>query len=379
MWTFENPPLGYLKEEYGFEPSAEWLDALRLASLRFGGGCSASFVSPKGLIMTNHHCVRGNVAEASPKGQDWVKDGFYATQLEDEVVLKGLTVQQLVGTEDITSAMNAGIAEGDDDAAAQKKRAANQKKIEAEARERYSRQEARGGQAAPGRRLPALRLQDLQRHQAGVRAAPADRALRRRSDNFTYPRYSIDFGFCRAYEDGEPADTSAHYFRWSTTGPKKDELVFVTGNPGTTDRLKTTAQMEYMRDAQYPIVRQLIDSRLEIMRDIAKQSSEQEQEMRTQILMFENAQKAYKGYHEGLLNRQLMAQKAAAEAEFKGKVTSSDELRPSIRGRLDPARGALRAPGGLRSAPALPQHRRQQAPHPRAAAGARRAGGRPDA
>ena len=84
MWTFENPPLGYLKEEYGFEPSAEWLDALRLASLRFGGGCSASFVSPKGLIMTNHHCVRGNVAEASPKGQDWVKDGFYATHFIED-------------------------------------------------------------------------------------------------------------------------------------------------------------------------------------------------------------------------------------------------------------------------------------------------------
>ena len=115
MWTFENPPLAYLEKEYGFKPDEKWLNSLRLASLRFGGGCSASFVSPKGLIMTNHHCVRGNI-NAMQGENDWIKDGFYATQLADEVKVPGLTVQQLISTAVVTDQVNAGISDGDDDA-----------------------------------------------------------------------------------------------------------------------------------------------------------------------------------------------------------------------------------------------------------------------
>ena len=327
MWTFENPPLGYLKEEYGFEPSQEWLDALRLASLRYANGCSASFVSPKGLIMTNHHCVRGHIAEASPKGQDWVKDGFYATSMEDETKLGGVTVQQLVAMGDITKEMNVGVGEDDDEGAAVAKRRANEAKILTGAREKH-----------PGTTPQIVKLHQGAVYQLYIYKVYDDIRLvcaphlqtahfGGDPDNFTYPRYSIDFSFVRAYENDEPVDTSAHYFRWSTTGAKKDELVFVTGNPGTTDRLKTKAEMVFMRDAFYPIVRELIDNRLDIMRGLAKESSEQEQKLRTDILMFENAQKAYKGYHDGLLNAELMAQKTAAEAEFLGRINAKPELR----------------------------------------------------
>src|SRR5262245_59356631 len=119
MWLFEKPPLAYLKEEYGFEPTQEWLDALRLASLRFGSWCSASFVSPKGLIMTNHHCVRDQIEEVSPAGADWVENGFYARALEDEVRLPGVTVQQLVSMRDVTSEILAGLDPAAGDAAAE--------------------------------------------------------------------------------------------------------------------------------------------------------------------------------------------------------------------------------------------------------------------
>ncbi len=99
MWTFENPPLGYLEREHGFRPTREWLDALRLASIRFGDGCSSSFVSPRGLIMTNQHCVRAHLAslqaESVQAERDWVRDGFYAATPEQEVAIRGLTVQQL--------------------------------------------------------------------------------------------------------------------------------------------------------------------------------------------------------------------------------------------------------------------------------------------
>ncbi|MCA8942249.1 MAG: S46 family peptidase, partial [Planctomycetes bacterium] len=111
MWTFERPPLAYLESEYGFKPSQEWLDSLRLASIRFGNGCSSSFVSPRGLIMTNHHCTRGDISKVQGEN-DWLNEGFYAKALEDEVKIPGLTVQQLVSTETVTDRMNAGVEDG---------------------------------------------------------------------------------------------------------------------------------------------------------------------------------------------------------------------------------------------------------------------------
>ncbi len=327
MWTFENPPLAYLEKEYGFKPSQEWLDALRLASLRFGDGCSASFVSPKGLIMTNHHCVRGQIAAVSPPAEDWVKTGFYATALGEEVPIPDLTVQQLVSMRDITDQINAGITSEMPAADAAARRAENRARIEAEA------------SAAQ----PELTPEIISLHQgavyqlylykvfADVRLVCAPHLQIAHfggdPDNFTYPRYSIDFAFCRAYENGAPADTAAHYFRWSSTGPIEGEVVFVTGNPGSTERLKTKAQMDFLADAAYPMVRQLIDNRLAVMRQLASDDEEQERALRPQILNYENAQKAYAGYHGGLLDERLMQAKVEAEAEFRRHVFADDGLR----------------------------------------------------
>ncbi|MEM7200397.1 MAG: S46 family peptidase [Planctomycetota bacterium] len=327
MWTFESPPLDYLRDEYGFEPPAGWLDALRMASLRFGDGCSASFVSPRGLIMTNHHCARGQIAEISPEDQDWVRNGFYASSLEDEVRIPGLTVQQLVQMRDVTAAMNAGIAGGDDDASIAAARDRNEAGLLAQAREQY----------------PELQPEVVELHQGAVYQLYLYRVwddvrlvcaphlqiahFGGDPDNFTFPRYSLDFSFLRAWVDGKPAATEAHYFEWSKSGPAEGDLVFVTGNPGSTDRLKTKAQMNHLRDAGYPMIRQLIDNRLGLMKEIAKLGPEQEKQFRTQILTFENAQKAYAGYHSGLLNEPLMARKIRAEAAFKRAVLADPDLR----------------------------------------------------
>ncbi|MHC5065012.1 MAG: S46 family peptidase, partial [Planctomycetota bacterium] len=135
MWTFEDPPLSYLAEEYGFRPSSEWLSRVMLASLRFGGGCSASFVSPKGLIMTNHHCVRDQIAAVQGE-RDLVRDGFTAAGLEDEIPLPGLTVQQMVQARDVTAEVNAGTTDSKlSESEITAKRAANQEAILSKARE----------------------------------------------------------------------------------------------------------------------------------------------------------------------------------------------------------------------------------------------------
>lgn len=325
MWTFENPPLGYLKDEYGFAPTQEWLDALRLASIRFGGGCSSSFVSPQGLIMTNHHCMRGEIVEVQGDN-DWLNNGFYAAALEDEVKVPGLTVQQLVSMKDVTEEMNRGIEASDGDATVTIKRDANERAIMEAAR------------AAD----PDLKPQVVTLYQGAVYqlysykvyddirlvCAPHLQTAHFGGDpdNFTYPRYGIDFGFCRAYEDDKPADTSAHYFKWNTTGLLENDLVFVTGNPGTTKRLLTYAQLEYMRDVWHPIVNEMIDRKLEIRQELATKDPAIKRELEAEILSYQNSQKALRGYLSGLLDPSLMAQKKQAEKAFRTKVDADPAL-----------------------------------------------------
>ena len=323
MWLTEEPPLAYLQEEYGFAPDAAWFEHLRLASIRFGSGCSSSFVSPQGLIMTNHHCVRGQIAEVQGEN-DWVADGFYARALEDEVKIPGLTVQQVVDIRDVTDAVNAGVADSDDDATRTEKRAANMGRIVAEA-------------TAPGMQPQVVTLFQGARFHLytykvwdDIRLVCAPHLQTAHFggdyDNFTFPRWCLDFSFVRAYVDGKPADTSSHYFRWSTAGVREGELVFVTGNPGTTKRLLTFSQMEYLRDVYHPIVQGLIDRRLAIRKQLVAEDPSLEKDLRTEILSWENSQKAYRGYWDGLLDQSLMEQKAAAEAAFRRRVGDDQGL-----------------------------------------------------
>jgi hypothetical protein len=318
MWTFERPPLAYLQREYGFSPDERWWNTVRLASLRFGRGCSASFVSPQGLILTNHHCVRDAVAQVQGDN-DWVRDGFVARDLGDEVKLPGLTVQQLVKMTDVTAALAEGIAPDASPEAAERVRSANRERVLAEARQRE----------------PGLEPQLVKLFQGGVwqlyqyRVYSDVRLVMAPHlqishfggdpDNFVFPRYAIDFSFCRAYVDGKPADTAAFHFPWSD-GPAEGELVFLTGNPGGTQRLLTKAQLEYQRDARYPRVREQIDNRISILRQFSAKSPELEKRLRTSILGLENGQKLYRGEHGALLDPAFMARKEAAEQAFQGRA-----------------------------------------------------------
>jgi hypothetical protein len=326
MWTFEKPPLAYLEKEYGFKPTQEWLDGLRLASLRFGNWCSSSFFSPKGLIMTNHHCLRDAVAKVSPREKDWVANGYYASEEGDEVRLTDVSVSQLVAMVDVTARIEEGVTDGDDARTSEKKRDANEEKVLAEAKERQPKLKPQVVKLHQGARfmLYSYRVWDDVRLVCAPHLQTAH--FGGDPDNFTYPRYSIDFAFCRAYEDGKPADTSKHYFRWSKSGPKENELVFVTGNPGSSGRLLTYAQLEYLRDAEYPLQLAQLDSQVEILHSFMSQNPELERQMKTQALMLENSQKAIRGYYGGLLDAELMAGKRAAEAAFKTKVLGDPAL-----------------------------------------------------
>ncbi|MCB9878915.1 MAG: S46 family peptidase [Planctomycetes bacterium] len=321
MWTFERPPLAYLEREYGFKADERWWNTLRLASLRFGRGCSASFVSPQGLILTNHHCARGAVAEVQGDN-DWVRDGFVADELDDEVRLPGLTVQQLVDMQDVTAEVERDVDDAMSADDAEARREQNRERILAQARARNPERTPQLVKLFQGAvwQLYEYRVFDDIR----LVMAPHLQAAHFGGDpdNFVYPRYAVDFSFCRAYVDGKPADTSANFFRWGD-GPEVGELVLLTGNPGGTSRLLTKAQLEYQRDARYPRVRELIDNRLAVLREFSERDPEMEKRLRTVILNLENGQKLYRGEHGALRDPNFMARKERAEEAFQQRARDS--------------------------------------------------------
>jgi len=325
MWTFENPPLAYLEEEYGFKPDQRWLNALRLGALRLGERdnpwCSASFVSPKGLIMTNHHCVRDQIA-AIQGPNTWVKDGFAATALNDEVPIPGLTVQQLIAQEDVTAEVDQGITSADDDVTAAKKRAANIEELTASA-----------DKAHPQHMHQVVALYHGAMHQLyryrvwdDLRLVVAPHLQTAHyggdPDNFTYPRWSIDFSFIRAYSNDTPADTSSHYFRWRKEGARNGDLVFVPGNPGNTNRQLTMQQLEVQRDHEYPMVVEQFRNSIEILAPYKDRAPG----LMTTLLSWQNSYKAIQGMLDGLNDDELMAKKRRNELHFRGAVSASPEL-----------------------------------------------------
>lgn len=363
MWTFENPPLDYLDKSYGFSPDQAWLDSLRLGSLRLGGeedilsgAGSASFVSPNGLIMTNMRSVGGVVAATLDADGPTrlgdplriLKTGFVAATLEDEVRLRTkrdgwLAAAQLVKITDVTDEVNTDVAPTDDEIQRAQNRQANRRAIIEEAR----------------RTDPQLVPQIVNLYQGGVYQLYQYKVYHDvrlvciphlqmahfggDEDNFTFPRYSMDFAFLRAFEHGRPVDTNAHYLKWRPGGAKKDELVFVSGNPRTTARLLTQAQMELERDIKIPMRIEQLTNSLRISMDPSGNAYAGEFDpenpstywasVRTSNLRAENDLKAARGNLRGLQNPQLMAQKTAAETAFRDRVMA-DKTRAEEYGDL---------------------------------------------
>ena len=318
MWTFESAPLGWFQEAYDWQPTDEWLQHARLSSLRLGnrteGGelryfCSASFVSPHGLIMTNHHCARDSIASVQGDN-DWLKDGFYAGSYDGEIKIPGLVVAQMVAQADVTAKVQADGREA-------VLKAAN------EAQPELSHQVI-GLYQGGNYQLYSFKIWDDLR----LVCAPHGQSAHYGGDpdNFCYPRWGLDFAFLRAYVDGQPADSKEHCFEWRTEGAKLGEPVFVTGNPGTTGRLKTLAQCEFLRDHFWPARVERVKTLLGQLNERAKQSAEQEKQLRPRILQFENARKAWQGYLDGLNNERILAIKAKAEADLRAAVAQDAAL-----------------------------------------------------
>ena len=323
MWTFDVPPLEYWARRYNFRPTQDWLDHARLAALR-QPGCTASFVSGDGLIMTNHHCARSCIDGVSRQGEDLLENGFYARSRTDERSCPNYWVDQLLSISDVTDSVTAAVP-----AAATAARAAELRAAAIQALERGCRAGAPdlNCQVVPMYRGGQYKLYRFRRF-TDIRLvfAPEDKItfFGGDPDNFTYPRHDLDMSFYRAYVNGEPAHPE--FFRFSRTGSSEGDLVFVVGNPGSTGRLNTMAQLEYLRDVQYPATLAAFARQIAVYHSFDADPV-RGPALRNPLFGIENSQKATIGYQSGLLDQQLMNRKRDWEQNFRNRVNADAGLR----------------------------------------------------
>ena len=323
MWTFDNPPLKQWKERYNFEPSREWLDKVRLASPKVGTS-SGAFVSPDGLIATNHHVASGIITKLSTRERDLMKTGFYAKTRADELKAQDAEVTVLLSYEDVTGRVNGAARAGTDDADAAGKRRAEIAAIEKA--------------CGPG---PALKCEVVSLYSGGeywlykskiytdVRLvmAPEEQAafFGGDYDNFTFPRHDLDFTFLRVYENGQPAKTP-HFFKWSETGAQDGEFIVVAGYPGSTARLLTVAQLAYQRDIGNPLQKKVWETLRGALERYSKLGDEQFRQASSGMRSYANSLKRLGGQQDGLLNPRQFAKKEAEEKDIRDKLAQRPEL-----------------------------------------------------
>jgi Peptidase S46 len=333
MWTFDNPPLKELAEKYNFHPTQDWLDHLRLSSVRLNDGGSGSFVSPNGLLLTNHHVARDQLQKNSTAEHNYVRDGFYAATPDQEMKTPDLEVNVLVGMQDVTARVQGAAKGAKDDAEALKAREAETAAIEKESKDKT------------GLRSDVVSLYEggeywLYQYKAytDVRLvfAPEEQAafFGGDPDNFTYPRYDLDMALYRVYDNGKPLHTD-NFLKWNAKGAAPGELVFVSGHPGATSRQDTLAELLLERDTTEPAVIQYLQRRIDAEQEFAKQSPENAEFVGTNVFLLQNSLKVYLGREEALSDKAILQKKQAEEKDLRDQVAANPEWQKDYGGAWD--------------------------------------------
>ncbi len=318
MWTFDAVPVGKYVKKYNFSPDKNWLEKVQKSALLFGGGCSAAFVSEDGLIMTNHHCVRGRLGQIQQKDENLFRDGYYAKTLADERVFPDLYVDQLIEIKDVTHSIRDAMEKGSTD----KEKVALKDSTMSAIISKYEKESGltckivtlyNGGKYSLYlyKRYTDIRL--VMAPDVQIAATGWD------WDNFTYPRYELDFAFVRAYENGKPVKTK-HFFKWSKKGASENEPIFVIGRPGNTDRLLSLRELQFYKNIRTPIFLQRFNELYNAYFKFFIAHPERHDEILSQLLSVANGRKSFAGGLVGLNDDYLMAKKIDFEKKLKAKV-----------------------------------------------------------
>lgn len=317
MWLYDDFPAAKTQAKYGFTPTQAWLDKVRLSSVRLARGCSASFASATGLVLTNHHCAHGCIQLLSTPASDLVTRGFYAKSLADERQCPGAEANQLLSTTNVTARIQKAIA-GLEDKAMNDARKAEIAKIEKEC---ATSDELRcdvvtlygGGRydLYQYRRFQDVRLVFAPEH--AIASFGGD------PDNFDFPRFDLDMALLRVYDKGKPLETT-HFLPWKAEGAKAGDLVFTSGNPGRTRRLDTVAQLAYVRDVDLPRRLRLLGELRGLLSSYGARGKEQQRTSETLLGYVENSLKAFIGRQATLVDPAFFAAKVAEETALRAKI-----------------------------------------------------------
>ncbi len=323
MWLFTAPPRSQLKERYQFETTDAWLEHVRLSSVKFGFGGSASLVSGDGLVITNHHVGRATIQKLSTKEHNLLRDGFSARTPAEELKCPDLELNVLQSIEDVSARVNAALPERADGAVAAAARRKVIAEIEKESLEKTSLRSDvvtlyQGGQFHLYRYKRYTDVRLVFAPEGAIAHFGGD------PDNFEYPRYCLDVSFFRVYEDGKPAQVK-HHLTWSKDGAADGELTFVSGHPGRTNRLLTLAELQFIRDDQYPD-QNLRQKRNEVLLlSWAARSEENARRANNVLPGVQNGRKARDGGLAALYDPAFWAEKTKAEDDFKLRLAAKPE------------------------------------------------------
>jgi hypothetical protein len=325
LWLPDAFPSARVEKAYGFAPSEAWLDHLRLASVRLARGCSGSFVSPRGLVQTNHHCARDCIAQLSTADEDLVETGFYAKANEDERRCPDVEIDQLIAITDVTARINGATADRGGNARAEAERAA----------EAAIARECEGGDAAircdvvafySGANYQLYRYRRYLDVRLVFSPEVAIATFGGDLDNYEFPRYVLDVTYLRVYVDGRPLDTSANYLRYAARDVRPGELTFTSGNPGATNRLDTVAQLAFERDVTLPRNLFYYSELRGLLTAFGAASAENARLAETLQLDVEDSVKDGKGRFYALADPAIITARAVAEKALRAKVAADPRL-----------------------------------------------------
>jgi hypothetical protein len=341
MWLFNQPPREILRERYQFDPTDAWLDHLQKSSVRIGA--SASFISEDGLLISNHHVGAGSLQKLSTGAKNYLRDGFYAPTLAQEMKCLDLEIDVLQSIEDVSARVNAAVPKDAEPAAAF---AARRKVIAGIEKESLDKTGLRsdvvtlwqGGtyQLYRYKRYTDVRIVFAPEQQAAFFGGDPD--------NFEFPRYDFDICLFRAYENGKPARTK-DFLKFSPTGPRAGELVFVSGHPGATSRLLTVAELDNLRDQGLPFRLASLKREEVLLGNWSARSEENARRAREYFFGVQNSRKALDGRLAGLLDPQLMGRKIETEGSFKAQLAGKPEFSDAL-GAYNKIAGATRVLAG---------------------------------
>ena len=340
MWTFEFPPVDHLAEAYGFRPDDAWFERARLASLRIPG-CSASFVSADGLVMTNHHCARETVTRVSREGESLLDDGFYARGLaEERDAGEDFHADQLIALVDVTDEVESRLEGMSEEERAQERETVLEEVGDAVARDYGGEDEGvvvevislwNGGyySAYVFRRHENVKLVMAPELQIGFFGGDPD--------NFTYPRYNLDFAFFRVYDDDGRPLRSEPYFPVDLDGAQPGEPVFIIGNPGSTSRLQSVAELEFRRDVSDRYLLEFLRSRIDVLQAFADANPEEAErlDLVNTIFSLQNSEKAYEGQVAGLEDAGVLARRLKLQRAFRDSILADPRLRAEYGGLFE--------------------------------------------